>query len=373
MPSRRARAAVSDNEQDSSLASFLAKPEAMANLRPDQWSSVIAMARQTGLLARLAYRAQDLSLEGRIPANVWRHLEAAQRVGEKHRRDVLWEIRCLRRALKGVVTPLVLLKGAAYLVADLPPARGRTFSDIDILVPKSSLPEVEQALRANGWASDNIKSYDDRYYRRWMHQLPPLTHAERGTTVDVHHTIVPVTARAPVDAAALLSEVRMLSSDPGLAVLQPTDMVLHSAVHLFNEGQFERALRDLDDIASLLTEFGRDPCFWPMLAARARELQLGRPLWYAVEMCRRLFQTAVPGDSLLTIGAAAPAAPLRAIMYWLFDRALEPLSGGGGQGAALFALYVRAHYLRMPLYRLLPHLIRKSLRRETPEENPAQA
>src|SRR4029077_14434016 len=124
-----------------------------------------------------------------------------------------------------------LLKGAAYLMGNLPPARGRTFSDIDILVPKSSLLEVERALRAHGWASDKIDHYDDRYYRRWMHQLPPLTHVERGTTVDVHHTIVPMSARVPVDATTLLNEALVLPVDVGLAVLKPVDMVLHSAVH----------------------------------------------------------------------------------------------------------------------------------------------
>src|SRR5690242_12357418 len=236
---------MSDSMRTNILATLLAKPEALTDLRAEEWSAVIAMGRRTGLLARLAYRAEDLSLAGQVPSVVWRHLEAARRVSDKHRRDVLWEIRCLREALAGVVTPLVVLKGAAYVIADLPPARGRTFSDIDILVPKFSLPEVERALRAHGWASGAIEPYDDLYYRRWMHQLPPLTHTERGTTVDVHHTIVPTTARMPVDAALLLAEARVLPTDPALAVLQPADMVLHSAVHLFNEGEFDRALRDL--------------------------------------------------------------------------------------------------------------------------------
>src|SRR5262249_10467672 len=230
------------------IAALLAKPERIAEPSATEWSAVVAEGRQTGLLARLAFQAQDLSLAERMPIEAWRHLEAAQRVAEKHRRDVLWEIRCLRQALKGVVAPLVLLKGAAYVMAELPPARGRTFSDIDILVPRAALPQVEQALRAHGWTSAGIEPYDDRYYRRWMHQLPPLTHVERGTTVDVHHTIVPTTARSPVEAAELLAEARVIPEYPDLAVLQPVDMVLHSAVHLFNEGQFERALRDLHDI-----------------------------------------------------------------------------------------------------------------------------
>ncbi len=344
----------------------------MADLSASEWSTVVAEGRQTGLLARLAFRVQDLSLQDRIPIEPWRHLEAAQRVAEKHRRDVLWEIRCLRQALEGVVAPLVLLKGAAYVMAGLPPARGRTFSDIDILVPRAALSEVERALRAHGWASGGIEPYDDRYYRRWMHQLPPLTHVERGTTVDVHHTIVPLTARAPVDAAALLASARVIPEHPDLAVLQSVDMVLHSAVHLFNEGQFERALRDLHDIVSLLQAFSGEPGFWRALAARAEFLGLGRPLWYALDASRWIFETEVPAEILAAALASAPSAILRGPMRATFRIALEPPIVHGRSKIhrlALFALYVRAHYLRMPLYRLIPHLLRKAVRREIQKEN----
>ncbi len=343
----------------------------MADLSASEWSSIVAEGRQTGLLARLAYGAQDLSLQARIPAEAWRHLEAAQRVAEKHRRDVLWEIRCLRQALEGVVAPLVLLKGAAYAMADLPPARGRTFSDIDILVPRAALSEVEQALRAHGWASGGIEPYDDRYYRRWMHQLPPLTHVERGTTVDVHHTIVPMSARAPVDAAALLAGVRVIPEHPALAVLQPVDMVLHSAVHLFNEGQFERALRDLHDIVSLLQAFSGEPGFWRSLVARAEFLGLSRPLWYALDAGRWFFEPQVPAEVLAAVSTSAPPVILRGPMRSTFRIALEPPlvhARSSKHRLALFALYVRAHYLRMPLYRLIPHLVRKAVTGEAQAE-----
>ena len=42
--------------------------------------------------------------------------------------------------------------------------------------------------------------YDDAYYRRWMHELPPLIHRERDRMIDVHHTILPLTARITPDA-----------------------------------------------------------------------------------------------------------------------------------------------------------------------------
>ena len=47
-----------------------------------------------------------------------------------------------------------------------------------------------------------------------------------------------------------------ITERPGFAVLAPEDMVLHSATHLFNEGEFDRGLRDLNDLDLLLREFG---------------------------------------------------------------------------------------------------------------------
>ncbi len=86
-----------------------------------------------------------------------------------------------------------MLKGAAYLVADLPSSAGRLFSDVDILVPKPRLPEVESHLTMHGWMTTHHSGYDQRYYRERMHELPPMEHVHRGTTIDVHHTILPET------------------------------------------------------------------------------------------------------------------------------------------------------------------------------------
>jgi hypothetical protein len=353
------------------LARLLSHPEGVSGLSGSDWTLVVAVARRSGLLARLAFRVDERSLMDRIPEPVRDHLEAEQLVAERHRRDVISEIHHLGIALKGVVSPLVLLKGAAYAMAELPPARGRTFTDIDILVPRPSLDTVERALRQAGWTTGEIHPYDELYYRRWMHQLPPLTHAHRGTTVDVHHTIVPTTARTPISATPLLDAARTLSGAPGLAVLQPVDMVLHSAVHLFSEGQFDRALRDLDDIASLLRHFGSDALFWPLLVSRTEQLRLQRPAWYAFEFCRVLFDVVVPSGLSNSIHPMAPPRVIRALMLSMLESAMEPTlrsSSRAGQRWANDVLYVRSHYLRMPIRQLLPHLIRKAVRREPRDE-----
>ena len=66
-------------------------------------------------------------------------------------RAVRWEVNRISRALRDVGAPVILLKGAAYLAMQLPAARGASFSDVDVLVPKARLSQVESALLQRGW------------------------------------------------------------------------------------------------------------------------------------------------------------------------------------------------------------------------------
>ena len=170
---------------------------------PSRWDELIARAREADLLGTLAYR---LDLAGRIadvPPRPRHHLQSAVVLGVAQHRAVAREVREIKCALDGLGIPLILLKGAAYLIADLPPSRGRLFPDIDILVPKELLPAVESRLMLAGYATTHHHPYDQRYYRRWMHELPPMQHIKRMTVIDVHHAIVPVTARARPDTPEL--------------------------------------------------------------------------------------------------------------------------------------------------------------------------
>src|SRR6185312_7120650 len=214
------------------------------------WDFAIRQARYAGLMARIEAQLRGCDMLREVPPAPAAHLEAAKIVTDKHRVDVAREIRAIAAALAPLDVPIILLKGAAYAAADLPPAEGRLFGDIDILLPRESLDEAEQLLIKAGWNSAKADSYDQRYYREWMHELPPLQHERRQTAIDVHHTIVPPTSRFAVDGKRLRDAavpVTGLLNTGGatISVLAPTDMVLHSAAHLFTEGEFGRGLRDL--------------------------------------------------------------------------------------------------------------------------------
>jgi hypothetical protein len=291
------------------------------------------------------------------------HLSAATAVAAHHERSIRWEINCVERALKDLEIPVLLLKGAAYAAAVLPPAKGRLASDIDIMVPYPALDRVEAALENAGWEPIKLDPYDQRYYRTWMHELPPLRHRDRRTVVDVHHAILPTSARLGPDPRELWAMASRL--DEGLLhVLAPADMVLHSAVHLFYDGDLYRALRGLVDIGDLLTHFGRvEPDFWPGLVPRATALGLGRPLFYALRYCHRLLASPIPRNVMTMAATHAPAPPVTAVMDRLVPRVLIPrmLHRERDRGVAAMALYIRSHWLRMPPWLLTRHLAHQAI------------
>jgi hypothetical protein len=325
------------------------------------WDFAIRQARYAGLMARIEAQLRGCDMLREVPPAPAAHLEAAKIVTDKHRIDVAREIRAIAAALAPLDVPIILLKGAAYAAADLPPAEGRLFGDIDILLPRESLDEAEQLLIKAGWNSAKADSYDQRYYREWMHELPPLQHERRQTAIDVHHTIVPPTSRFAVDGKRLCDTAIPVAAMPRIAVLAPADMVLHSAAHLFTEGEFGRGLRDLCDLDRLLRHFAaHHPQFWDELAARAMSFSLERALHYALRFAAGILGTPVP-ERLLALGAPAPAA--EAFMDALLSRALRPPHPSCADRLtplALFLLYIRGHYLRMPLGLLMPHLFRKA-------------
>lgn len=352
------------------LFSALSDPDCVSGFSAQEWDDFLRLAQIEGLLPRIAMRLAGRAHGGSIPSRARDRLEAARVIADNHTRMIRWEVDRIGFALRTLDTPILLLKGAAYLLADLPLARGRLVSDVDILVPAGNLHAVESALLEADWTALKLDPYDQRYYRRWMHELPPLRHRARGTTVDVHHRILPRTSRLNPDPEQLWEHSVSLG-DSGMRVLSPPDMLLHCAVHLFHDGDLDHGLRDLVDLHDMFTGFGRQPGFWDALTARAEQLGVSRPLFYAARYTRRILGTPVPEHFLSDNEAAAPPWPVARVMDSLVHRVLTPEHPdrrSRSMALARWLLYIRSHYLRMPLYLLIPHLVRKSFRKNRPPD-----
>jgi hypothetical protein len=349
------------------LLAALRDPAVLPGYSDGAWDQLVRLGRSADLLARLAVTARQAGVWDRLPSAPRRHLSSALKLAQRQRRELDFELEHVADALAENGVPVVLLKGAAYAASGLDASRGRLLSDVDILVPCASLQATEMALMLSGWITTKRDPYDQRYYRTWMHELPPMRHVRRGTTLDVHHALLPLTARLQPGTDRLLARARRLRPGSCLHVLAPHDMVLHSAAHLMHEGEFERGLRGLVDLDALLREFGAQPGFWTGLVPRAVELDLVRPLFYALRYTIGFLQTPVPSALLESLAQAPGAHPGRwglRLMDAAFRRVLRPvnpLAADRWTPLARAFLYLRGHWLRMPPGLLLLHLSRKAL------------
>ena len=346
------------------LLTALREPERVPALGGEAWTRLLQEGRAANILARLEARLDERKLLDQIPVRARDHLQGAQLIAAQQQQLVRWEVARLQETLRPTGVTLVLLKGAAYVMAELPVARGRLFADVDFMVPRGKLVEVEERLLKAGWRFVELEPYDDRYYRQWSHELPPLVHQDREIIVDVHHNILPPTGRLHPDPERLLEDAVPLV-EPQLKVLAPADMVLHAAVHMFQDGELQGELRDLIDLDALMRHFGAEGEFWDGLVPRARRLGLERPLFYALRYAARLLGTPVPAPVLAASRVAAPAWPIVKIMDGLVTRALDPGPDGRGLTTTRISralLYVRARWLRMPPGMLARHLVHKARR-----------
>ncbi len=339
----------------------------MTSYNSRQWSLLIRTAKASKLSAHIGWLIEQQNLNHALPEKAQNHFAAAKKIAEFRQRQALWELNRLRRALADLPVTVIVLKGGAYLLAGLPFASVRLLSDVDIMVEKQTLELIEQTLLNQNWQSMKVDDYDQQYYRQWMHEIPPLRHILRAIEVDIHHTIIPPTSQLKPDPALLFHDAISIKGET-FKVLSPCDMVLHSAVHLFFDSDLSNKLRDLVDLDQLLRNFyAQYPDFLKDLLARAIMLGLQRPLYYTLRYSHLLLNTPISNDQWQTIKTTI-AAPL--IIRWLMDL-LVPLAllpehpdmTRKSVSLARWLLYVRSHYLRMPLKLLLPHLARKSLLR----------
>lgn len=354
------------DEPASLLLLLLAHPERAGELKLEAWDTTVRMARSAKLLAELGCRIERAGALDRVPSVVRDHMRSERVLARHAQKMAALERHRLARVLEPLAVPVVLLKGAAYLAQGLPFAAGRWMGDVDIMVPRARIAEVEAALRNAGWEMEPLDPYDERYYREWTHEIPPLRYPGHPMELDVHHSILQHTARLKPDLQALFA-ASVPAPEGSFRVLCPEDQVLHASIHLFQDSDCANRLRDLVDIDGLVRHFSKVPGFEARLRSRVALHGLGRPLWYALHFAQGLLGLSLHGDIW---SDATPSAPVRALMDALVPRALLPPHPDRLPSAATRLardlLFIRSHWLRMPPALLARHLAVKGFGRLKP-------
>jgi Uncharacterised nucleotidyltransferase len=337
-------------------------PDAVLHWSAAEWTAAFSMARRELVLGHLAAELEAAELTLKLPERAQTQLQDGLRFAAHSHLQARHDALYFAQILKPLECPIVVLKGSAYVLADQPASAGRQAGDLDVLVPRSWLAAVEKCLAEHGWNVAHKSDYDDQYYRNYMHELPPIVHNDKSCVLDLHHSILPMTSRLapnPTELLAAAQDVENTEFGTGLKILSREDQILHSATHLFYDGDLTGGLRNLHDVHRLIRVCAHNPIFWSTLIARAKLHQLNLPLFYALRYAHMYLNTPVPADIMQQLKRMMPFSSIIWLMDFLVHIRLAKATVGQHSlqvRTTTFLLYLRSHWLRMPAIMLAKHL-----------------
>ncbi|WP_020408143.1 nucleotidyltransferase family protein [Hahella ganghwensis] len=335
-------------------------PESAASIDAERWQQIILVLRYQQLLARYAKRIRKAGVFEQVHKYAQHHLINAEIIADKQYQQVHYEASLLQQQIGGIGSHLIFLKGAGYSLSGLSVGVGRTYSDIDILVDKTAISDIEKTMSLNGWLPEEMDEYDQKYYRQWAHEIPPMKHATRGTLIDIHHNIIPVVSTRAPDIN-LLFEHTVITKD-GYQILDKPAMTLHSLIHLFYNEEFKYGYRDLLDLHLLMSDNTEE--YWQQLLDLAESTGFERELFYACRYTNRLTSTAIP-EHVVNLLNQKNSGPILPIVDFIFTQLLipsHPTVRSPSYSLAAFMGFLRGHHLKMPLPVLIYHSVNKAWR-----------
>jgi hypothetical protein len=320
------------------------------------WTLLLHQSRDQALLGSMYALCQHHQLLKLLPAVVYDHFWSGFVYAEKQKVTLVQELLELEQCFSGADYRCVLVKGCAYRLGLYQFARGRIFSDIDLLVPAQHFTDALARLQDAGYLEFEISDYDRRYYQRWSHQNPPLTHFLRGAGVDLHHHIFPVSSREKILVEPLIAAAEPLAHSV-FSLPSPAFLFVHAAVHLFYQEESHKLVKDLVDLQQLYLEVCQRQSVTAIVDA-AEQSQAQAAVFYALDMLQWLFQLSIPAAELQTLQPFAADRRRRYIRF-LLQQLLKKQSFWHRSAHLLW--FIRGHLLKMGPTTLLYHSVAKAL------------
>ena len=224
------------------------------------------------------------------PEALREELRARYDAAVRHHLAVTWDLRRLTPVLDGSGARWAVVKGPALADLVYGDAGTRSYADLDVLVEPARFDAVLEALRAAG-----MEPLDRnwRVIRRSMRGELHFT-LSSGVPLDLHwHLVNMYRGSIAIDTRAMLARaVRRQFAGVEAPVLEPTDALLHLALHGTLSGADR--LMWMQDIAMSVR---RQPPEWDMLVDRARAWHVAAPVGFMLRRTRRVLGAPIPVDA----------------------------------------------------------------------------
>ena len=289
------------------------------------WEDFIATARKEALAELVFHYQKETFGHGLVPEFVRDAIEHEHKQTLAQNTSYLTALEELETALEGI--DLIVLKGA-YLVRSVytTPAL-RRFSDIDVLVRKADLVEIENRLaktdyrRVGGEITDEStgNERDSLVYRR----------QDEGPGLHIHWHLIksdtPAYTRVELDIDAIWNAAARDSD--GQLQMNPVHRVIHLSEHVLHHSYNRLVL--LRDIAEIIDTHNEN-FEWNRLVDDSKGCQLSLPVFYALSYIHKKGLLNIPENVLESLQKEGLSIVGRLfIRYTLEDRRFPELSNLG--------------------------------------------
>lgn len=331
----------------------IAHPTNAESLLPSEWEALLFILHTARLEAWLAAQLEKTQATEALPVTVQSKLISALLYARRQQQQVHYECSNLTALLAEKDIEPLFLKGAAYVISPVFNSEGRICSDIDALVLREQLEAAERHLKINMWIGQEVDDYDDKYYREYAHEIPPMMQSERGTVLDLHHNLfLPVSGRAP--NISQFWELRSRNEN-GLSTLKPAAALVHSMIHLLMNEEVTYGLRDCLDMQSIIDTHNSES-FWLEVSTLVVDNDFTHEYQLLLLLLDSLFSRETVKQQILAQQITADTKTR--FWLWCYRKAVmpdHPQLCNPYAGIARAAVYCRGHSQKMPLATLLKH------------------
>lgn len=221
------------------------------------WDELIQTAARHFVLSSMHDYIQELSAPHEVPVEITNVLSTVNDLNRERNEKIFANVREIATALNQAGIELVLLKGAAQILAGIYPSLGTRFlSDVDMLVAISNFPCAIETLRALGYFCQDETSIESFI----GHSYAPMWRPD-SAEVDLHRAVGLGICRSILPASDVLRDSTVYELDGvNVRIPSPEHLVVHQILHSqIHERYRERIwpnLRAMYDIVLLQRHFG---------------------------------------------------------------------------------------------------------------------
>ncbi len=288
-----------DNHTLSQLISGQVSAKDYVSFSPTDWTLLLQLAKHEGVGPLLYWRFSKSGKFSSLPDDVRDSLRAMYIGTWIYNQRIFKELEILTRVFSQADIPVVVLKGACFMLTIYPDIGLRPMGDLDILVPKTRLAEAVQIAKTLGY-QDMLPDASPGLRDLLNHEICLQRTGKNPITLELHHSLVADKSfiyAVPVDWFWSQTELIGGSSRKkfkNLLMLSPVAQILFSAAHtMLQHGGRNTPLRWYYDLDQLI-HFYADRMEWDLLLSQAQEFEWNSALDAALSQSCACFSTPIP-------------------------------------------------------------------------------